>query len=336
MSKQYYDFNFTPFEVTPSELEAFSLGEGKTPLTKANHISKLHGLSNVNIKHEESNPTGSFKDRESLVAITLAKRKGLSEVHIVSSGNAALSLAAYAKKAEMICHCYVPAHTTKEKKELITFFGGVLHEVEGNYEQVYRYVADTVDPQMNLTAGVCSERTEGNKTIAYELWSELGTPDVVIVPCGNGGNLAGIWKGFDELQASGKATKVPQMIAVQVAGAAPLQKSLSAKKPFVVWPNTVDSVAEGILAEESYCSPKAVEAMEKSDGAVVEVSEAEILDALKACVSLESLMIEPTSAAAFAALPKLADLGVRSDAKIVVVSTGSGMKMLGEIQECIK
>jgi len=310
-----------------------SLGEGHTPLTKATSLESKYGYSTIYIKHEELNPTGSFKDRESCLAIAIAKEKKLLEVTIASSGNAALSLAAYARKAKIRCVCFVPENTSQQKKSLIELFGARLHEVKGNYEYTYRYVADHFNLKNNLTSGICSERTEANKTIAFEIWEEIGVPDIVIVPCGNGGNIAGIWKGFSDLKKMGKTSKIPKMIAVQVKGAAPLAKALAVKKEFYILNNDIESIAEGILAEESFCSPKAIKAIQNSGGVVIEVTDQEIKMALTTVIHLESLMLEPTSAAAFAALAKLKSLNVSIDSKIVVINTGSGMKMLSEIQQ---
>jgi threonine synthase len=329
----YYDYEFVPF--SPRNLEEFSLGEGTTSLTKAVNLGRLTGYSNLYIKHEEQNPTGSFKDRESLIAVSLAKYRGLDEVVIASSGNAALSMAAYARKAQLTCICVVPESTSAEKKELVKLFGGTLIEMEGNYEVVYRHVADTFDRAMNMTSGICSERVEGNKTIAFEISKEIGAPDVVVVPCGNGGNLAGIWRGFWELEKMAKIPKVPRIIGVQVAGADPVAMALKSGGFIHSLKNVADSLAEGIVAEESYCSPKAVMAICESGGSVISVTDQEVVQALKQIVNSESLMIEPTAAAAFAAVPRLSELNIPKDAKIVIVSTGSGMKMLNEVKSYV-
>lgn len=312
---------------------AFSLGEGSTPLTKATALGKDLGFTRLYIKHEELNPTGSFKDRESVVAVTLAAKNKLREVTIVSSGNAALSMAAYTRKAGIACTCFVPTTTSEEKKKLISFFGAKLYQIDGNYEQVYRHVADNYDRVSNLTSGICSDRVEATKTIAYEIWETMPTiPELVLVPCGNGGNLAGIGRGFYELQQMGKIKKMPRLVAVQVAGASPIAAAMKKDTPFEVFPNKVDSIAEGILAEESYCSPKAIDVLKKSNGFVIEVEESEIVRAMKQVLQKESLILEPTAAAAFAALPKLKAFNVARTASVVVIATGSGMKMLGEVQ----
>lgn len=304
-----------------------TIGEGNTPLTWSNKMG-------VWIKHEEMNPTGCFKDRESAVVISKAIQLEYKTVVVVSSGNAALSTAAYAQKAGLKCMAYVPEKTSKAKKQLIEMFGAKIYEIPGFYEDVYRYVVDHPIPgAWNVTSGQNAWRVEGNKAIAYEIFKQLGhVPDFVVLPAGNGGCLAGIWKGFDELLRAEKITKVPRMVAVQVEGADPLQVAVKQGKSWVNLKNVDDSVAEGIVAAESYCSPKALEAIKKSNGDVVTVTDKEIVEALGRIMLQESLVSEPTSAAAFAGLKKL---HTTKESEIVVINTGSGMKMLDEIMELI-
>jgi threonine synthase len=303
-------------------------GEGNTPLESFDAFGSQLGLSHLYVKHEECNPTGCFKDRESAVVIAKALELGKKKVTVCSSGNAAVSTAAYAQKAGIECVCYIPEKTSAGKKQLIELYGATIVEIPGFYEDVYRYLADTHPDGWNVTSGQNPYRTEGDKTIAYELWEQMGVPDVVVVPCGNGGNLAGIWKGFMELKHLGKIQTLPQMVAVQVEGAAPLAEALKQNKPYVVLGDIEDSVAEGIVAQESYCSPVAVDALKQSGGYVVEVTDVEIVQALKDVIQLHSFVTEPTSAAAFAALSKLT---CPKDATVVAINTGSGMKLLPEI-----
>ncbi len=347
----YYDFDFCEYDLAkvksfpaegtglnqyldllPITSLSCSLGEGNTPLTKAETLGNEIGISNLFIKHEELNPTGCFKDRESAVAISKAIEDGVAEVYVASSGNAALSTAAYAQKAGLKCTCYIPRHTSEAKKQLIKLFGAELIEIDGVYEDVYRQVKDLKRPGLNVTPGANQYRIEGNKTVAYEIWQQLGVPDVVVIPCGNGGNLAGAWRGFWELKELGLTKKIPQMIGVQVENAAPLKIALEQGIPYAIGKNAPDSIAEGIIAEESYCSPKAIDALTSSNGYIVEVSESEIKAALFQVIKTESLVPEPTSAAAFAALPYI-QKKIASNAQVVVINTGSGMKQISEILE---
>jgi len=306
-----------------------------TPLSQPESFNKTHGFSNLFIKHEELNSTGCFKDRESQIVISAAIENNIKKVYVISSGNAALSTAAFAQKAGIECVCYIPSKTTEAKKNLIKLFGGQLVLIDGFYEDVYRTVVDMNPDGWNVTTGQNEFREEGDKTIAYELWEQMGgkVPDTIVVPCGNGGNLAGIFKGYKELQILGKINKLPQMVGVQIKKAAPIQIAFQKHKDYVIVKDIEDSIAEGIVAEESYSSPKTVKALNESGGYMIEVTDKEIVAALKSIIKTESIMPEPTSAAAFAAINKLKN---KITDNIVVINTGSGNKFLDEIVSIVQ
>jgi len=313
----------------PPKKLSVSLGEGNTPLRRLYGLGKKYNLSDLWVKQEEHNPTGCFKDRESAVIVSLAVEKKIKKVNIASSGNAALSTSAYARKAGIQCNCFIPMKTSTAKKKLISLFGGKITEINGIYEDVYRFLVDKRPAGWNVTTGQCPERTEGDKTIAFEVFEQIGVPDVVVVPCGNGGCLAGIFKGFYELTILGKTKKLPKIVGVQVKSAAPLAQAIKTGNPYVGLDGTIpDSIAEGIVAKESYSAPVALEALLATGGYIVEVTEWEINNALKLLINEEAIVAEPTSAAAFAALRKLK---CDKTAKIVVINTGSGMKNLNEL-----
>lgn len=308
-------------------------GVGDTPLTRALNFGIAAGLSNLWIKREDLNPTGCFKDRESAVIISAAIENGHQSVYIVSSGNAALSTARFAAEAGIKCICYVPQKTSQEKQDLIVNFGAKLELIPGFYEDVYRAVVDRKLPGWNVTSGQNPYRIEGGKTMAYEIFEQLATvPDVIVIPSGNGGCLAATWKGFVELNKLGKTNKLPKMVCVQIAGAAPIKTALEQNRPYVVLGDIEDSVAEGIIAQESYNSPQAVQALKESGGYVIEVNDTEVVSALKAIIETEEIIPEPTAAATFAALYKLKE----KEALVVAVNTGDGNKMIDEVNHLIQ
>jgi threonine synthase len=308
-------------------------GLGDTPLNRADNFGKTVGLKNLWIKREDQNPTGCFKDRESAVTISAAIENGHQVVYIVSSGNAALSTAHYAKAAGIRCTCYVPEKTSEEKKQLIRKNGAELREIPGFYEDVYRTVVDMHPLGWNVTSGQNPYRIEGGKTMAYEIFEQLGkVPDYIVIPSGNGGCLAATWKGFTELKKMGKIDKLPVMVCVQIKGAAPIKTALERKAPFVRLGDIDDSVAEGIVAQESYNSPQAVLALQESKGWVIEVTDAEVVMALRTIMDTEQFVPEPTAAATFAAL---SHLDVDPNALVVAVNTGDGKKMMNEVHHVL-
>jgi len=317
-----------PVEKIYSEIEV-----GDTPLQKAMKFGVETGLSNLWIKREDLNPTGCFKDRESVVTISAAKELGHDSVYIVSSGNAALSTAKFAKELGIECKCYVPEKTSQEKQDLILKYGAELELIPGFYEDVFRSVVDRNLPDWNVTSGQNSYRIEGGKTMAYEIYEQLGkVPDIIVIPSGNGGCLAATWKGFTELKKLGKIQKLPKMVCVQITGAAPIKTAFEQNKPYVVLGDIEDSIAEGIIAQESYNSPQAVQSLKESGGYVIEVNDADVVSALKAIIKTEGIIPEPTAAATFAALYKLKE----KDALVVAVNTGDGKKMIDEVNHLIK
>lgn len=308
-------------------------GLGDTPLQKSEKFGQIVGLDNLWIKREDLNPTGCFKDRESAVIASLAKQNGIDSVYIVSSGNAALSTAKFAKELNIKCTCCVPEKTTQDKKDLIIKYGAKLKTFPGFYEDVYRTVVDMHPEGWNVTSGQNSYRIEGGKTMAYEIFEQLGqVPDIMVIPCGNGGCLAATWKGFSELKTLGITNKMPQMVGVQVKDAAPIKVAVENRKSYVILGEIEDSIAEGIVAQESYNSPQAVEAITASVGYVLEVTDCEIVAALKSIIETEGIIPEPTAAATFAALPKLVN---SKDKLVVAVNTGDGKKMMKEINHLI-
>ncbi|NUM25766.1 MAG: pyridoxal-phosphate dependent enzyme [Candidatus Buchananbacteria bacterium] len=313
-----------------------SLGEGSAPLIRLHNYSNQLGLTDreIYVKNEAQNPTGCFKDLESMVVINKALEDGHQKLLIVSSGNAASSAAAYANKAGLSCVCVILKKTHQIKKEALSTFGGELQEFSGTYEEAYRHFSDQPLPDhWNITSGKNPLRVEGDKIIAFEIWEQLGVPDQIIAPVGNGSLIAGIWKGFVELQTIGKIKTLPRLIGVQVKDAAPLKSALATNQDFVILPDVHDSIAEGIVATESYCSPKAVRAIKESGGEVIEVTDPEIKQALSDIMKTESLEPEPTSAAVYAALSK-----VKTEAgqKVVCIQTGNGQRNIAYLAKLLK
>lgn len=296
-----------------------SLGEGDTPLTSEPTVGKAFGFTDFYVKDEGTNPTGSFKDRESALVVSIALQKRVKRVVVVSSGNAAVSTAAYARKAGIECRAVIPEKTSQDKQDLIELFGAELVTRPGFYEDVYRSVADEPIEGWNVTSGRNKWRTEASKMIAFELWEAGTVPDVVVVPAANGGGLAGVWKGFFDLVQIGKMKKVPVMIGVQVAGAAPIQVALENNVEAVALGEIEDSVAEGIVASESYCSPKAVRALGESGGRVVAVTDEEILAARERVMELSDLEPEVTAAAVYAGLERIPEY---RNKRVVCIQTG--------------
>jgi len=322
-------------KLSPLKGKPLSIGEGNTPLIRIENFLSLCKKHQVFVKNEAQNPTGSFKDRESSLVVSKAKELGYKKVSVVSSGNAALSAAVYGNKVDIECECFVPKNTSRAKKQMLKLYSARFHLIDGDYETIYRKVVDN-PPQnsWNITGGQNIFREEGSKKIAYEIWQEIGVPDVILIPIGNGGLLSAVYKGFKELKELGLTNKLPQLIGVQVKNASPIKIALERDKDFVILEHVPDSIAEGVIARESYCSPKVIRAIKETKGLMIEVTESEIIKALKDIITIESLTPEPTSATVYAALKKL-HLNENDKQKIVCIQTGNGMQHLNEIVEVV-
>lgn len=311
-----------------------SVGEGNTPLIESKQFA------NCWIKDEARNPSGCFKDRESAVLITHLVEQGYDQFVMTSSGNAALSSSLYSKLHGAHVDCYVPQGTSKGKMDLIKAYGGGLVELGDDYEACYHAVADLdlAENVINVTSGMHPLREQGDKLIAYELWQELGDEiDKIVVPTANGSLLTGIYLGYYDLVQLGLAKKIPQLIAIQIEDAAPIAKALmEGEQDHLIVADPPDSKAEGLVAAESYVSPKALHALTETKGKAYTVAEAELKPAMQKMLTTEGILPEWTSVTVFAALQKLYSSGEFNESeKIVVINSGSGLKSIAKIADYI-
>lgn len=354
--KKLFDFDFqidTMWgfkDLLPIRRQAVSLGEGDTPFYTCERICQELDVSNLYLKHEGANPTGSFKDRESAVCVSRGLEIGAKGVTCISSGNAAGSLAAYASRAGLKCLVFTPSSASPEKMTQIGIFDAELIAVDGILEDVWelinrdpngveddqllKLVGMTYRYYYDCNAALNPYRVEGDKTEAYEIYKGMkDVPDWVVVPTGNGSNLAGIWKGFKEMYVLGIIDRLPKLICVQVKGGDPIAKAFEQKKDYSIRiDNPPDSIAEGIVARDCYDATKALRALKESNGITVAVDDLEVIEYMELLAGKEGVFVEPTSATSLAAVGKLRETYAldKSD-RIVCVLTGSGLKATKEV-----
>jgi len=321
----------------PFPIEPFATFEGNTPLIESKGLSSHYGFEHVFYKCEMENPTGSFKDRASAFIVAQALKLGMKNIVAASSGNLGASLAAYSLKADLNLHIFVPKSDSPEKLKLTRLLKANIVYVDGKFEDAYyaSLKAEALEKAYSGHAGSNPFALEGYKNVSLEIFNKLGVPDDVIVPVGDGALLSAIWKGFKELKAVGLTEKTPRMIAVQVKGADPVATAYHRNLLKYVEKYPVNSIAEGIVASESYNSILAIKALRESGGFPVSVTDLEIDRNLGHAIK-EDLIIEPTSAASLAALERLKGDGrVGKKGTIVVMLTGSGIKTLSEISKVL-
>ena len=302
---------------------AVSMGEGWTPIVRG----RWSGAPIV-YKLEFMMPTGSFKDRGMTVMVSYLKSRGVERVLEDSSGNAGASLSAYVAAAGMRCRILVPETASPAKIAQIAAGGADVVTIAGSRQDVaeaaLRQSAEIFYASHNWQPFF----VEGTKTLAFELWEQLGfrAPDNVVVPLGYGSNVLGCERGFAELVRAGEIPRRPRLFGVQAANCAPYHAAFRAGADRLVPTEIAPTIAEGIASARPTRVVEVLQAVRDTGGSIAAVSEAEIVDALGA-LARGGLYVEPTSAAAAAGLSRLlADGAISPDETTVLVLTGTGLK----------
>ena len=311
---------------------AVTLGEGWTPLTSG----EWHGAQ-VMFKLEFMMPTGSFKDRGMTVMVSYLKSRGITTVLEDSSGNAGASLSSYAAAAGMHCRILVPETASYPKIAQIAAGGADVVTIRGTRQDVADAALRMSDKIFYASHNWQPFFVEGTKTLAYELWEQLGftAPDNVIVPLGYGSNVLGCERGFAELMRNGEMAKMPRIFGVQAANCAPYFNAWQAGVEHLVPTAVTPTIAEGIASSKPTRVAEALRVARRSGGSIVAVSEDEIVTAL-GTLARKGLYVEPTSAAAGAGLTQLLECGViKSGESTVLVLTGTGLKASEKIGQLL-
>jgi threonine synthase len=299
-----------------------TLFEGETPCVPAPRLCEELGLSSLHLKLEGLNPTGSFKDRGMVVAVARALELGSTALVCASTGNTSASAAAYGARFGLRTIVVIPAgRIAMGKLVQAQVHGAEVLAINGNFDEalaVVRSLAD--DLPLTLVNSINPHRIEGQKTAAFEVVDELGdAPEVLAIPVGNAGNITAYWQGFREYLAAGLCTRLPRMIGAQAQGAAPLVVGHPIADP--------ETVATAIRIGNPASWQGAVEARDQSEGAILAVSDADILCAQHDLATVEGVFCEPASAAALAVLRRaVRDGTVAPGTSVVCVLTGNGLK----------
>ncbi|SDT36860.1 threonine synthase [Microlunatus soli] len=298
-----------------------ALGEGSTPLVRANALSEKLG-SEIWLKVEGANPTGSFKDRGMAVAVSKALAEGATAVICASTGNTSASAAAYASRAGLQPIVLLPAgRIAAGKLAQAVIHGARIVQLDGNFDaclDLARQLADNYP--VSLVNSVNPVRLEGQKTAAFEIVDALGdAPDVHVLPVGNGGNISAYWLGFTQYADHGNASRRPQVWGFQAAGAAPLVNGAPVADP--------DTIATAIRIGRPASTELAIAAKNESGGFFAAVDDDEIMAAQTFLARKEGIFVEPASAAGVAGLLAMAERGEETGGRrITVTVTGHGLK----------
>ena len=318
-----------PFE------EGVSLPEGATPLHEAPRLREEIDVRSLRIKHEGMNPTGSFKDRGMTVGVRVAQELGVDRLACASTGNTSAALAAYGARAGLETLVLLPAGKVAAGKiAQASLHGAHILEVDGNFDDCLDIVQELADRgEAYLLNSLNPFRLEGQKTIGLEILEEFRDdegrfPDRIVLPVGNAGNTAALYKCFRELLAAGELadSDVPKLTGVQAEGAAPMVEAIETGAENTERWSDVETIATAIRIGNPVNAPKALPGIRQTGGTAVSVSDAAITDAQRALAG-EGIGVEPASAASVAGLRALRERGVvGADEDVVCLTTGHLLK----------
>jgi threonine synthase len=315
----------------PGHVEPVSLGEGGTPLLRAERFGDDVDLW---IKDESLNPTQSFKARGMSVAVSMARYLGAKKLAVPSAGNAGGALAAYAARAGLEAHIFMPGDTPRanviECRELgahVTLINGLITacgaEIAGRKEKAGWFDMSTLKEPY---------RVEGKKTLGYELAEQLNwtLPDAILYPTGGGTGLIGMWKAFDEMETLGwLGTKRPRMFAVQATGCAPIVRAFETGEKNAAEFSDAHTIASGLRVPKAIGDFLMLRVLRESNGGAVAIDDEEMIRVGREVGTKEGLFVCPEGAACFAALKLLRRTRkIYAGERVVIFNTGSGIKYL--------
>lgn len=312
----------------------FSIGEGDTPLLRLNSIENLLGHHPLYVKDESLNATGSFKARGLAVAVSRAVELGIREFVIPTAGNAGGALAAYAARAGVKAHVYMPSDTPIANQTEVRVSGADLHLVDGLISDAAREAGAEAARHGWFDVSTFKEpyRVEGKKTMGLELAEAFGwsLPDVILYPTGGGTGLVGMWKAFNELEELGWIdSRRPRMVSVQSDGCAPVVRAFQQGQPRTEFWQDAHTIASGLRVPNAFADRLILKALRESHGTAVAVPDSEIIQCQELLAKKEGIYAAPEGAASLAALQHLLENHwIQPEESVVLFNTGSGLKYI--------
>jgi threonine synthase len=314
---------------------------GWTPLYGADRLGAGLGLKHVWVKDEGRQPSASFKDRASVVAVVKAQERGAEVITTASTGNAGAALSAMCASVAQKNVIFLPESAPPAKVAQLLVYGSTVIMVRGTYDDAFELCAQAAKEfgWYNRNTGYNPYMSEGKKTVSFEICEQLSwdAPDRIFVSVGDGCIIGGVHKGLRDLMALGWIKKMPQIMGVQAAGSAALydawRTGISAMEMQPIDAHTIaDSISAGLPADRI----KGLAAVRETDGAYIKVTDDEILAAIPVLARGCGVFAEPAGAAAYAGLAKAVELGlVHPDERIVVLSTGNGLKDIASARKSV-
>ena len=303
---------------------------GWTPLYNIKSLSKETGLSSFFLKDDSRNPTASLKDRASAVGVAKAVELERSVMCAASTGNAASSLSGFAAVAGIKTYIFVPETAPEAKVTQLLIYGSNVFLVKGTYDEAVELCFKAAEEfgWYNRSCAINPYLVEGKKTISYEICEQLGwkAPDIAVVAVGDGCTIGGVWKGFKECFELGLIDKFPKIVGVQAENSNPVTRAFN-KNTYEFEYRVPDTLADSISVGIPRNGIKALNALHESGGYMVDVSDEEILTAMKILAQKTGVFGEPAGVTSFAGIMKMKELGLlNGDEKVVSIVSGSGLK----------
>ncbi len=314
---------------------------GWTPLLPAPRLAAPLGLRRLWVKDDSRQPTASFKDRASAIAVVKGRERGAEVITTASTGNAAAALAGLCAAVDQPNVIFVPRTAPQAKVAQLLAYGSTVLLVDGTYDQAFDLCLEAARAfgWYNRNTAYNPYMSEGKKTAAYEIYEQMDPlPDAVLIPVGDGCIIGGIHKGFRDLLALGWIERIPRLIGVQASGSSPLvdawERGLEGWEMEPVAAHTVaDSISAGLPRDRN----KALRAVRETGGAFVRVEDEAILAAIPAIARGCGVLVEPAAAAAYAGLLRAVERGiVRPEENILLLLTGSGLKDVAGVMKGTK
>ncbi len=309
---------------------------GWTPVYNAERLADVIGLKTLYVKDDGLNPTASLKDRASAVAVAKAVETGADTIACSSTGNAASSLAGNAASVGLKSYIFVPGRAPEGKIAQLLVFGATVVSVQGSYEDAFKLSAEAIDRWgwYNRNAGINPYMVEGKKTVSMELCEQLNwhVPDWIVLSVGDGCTIGGAWKGLVDLYETGFIDRLPKVLGVQAEGCCPITTAFVNNEP--IRPSEENTLADSIAVGVPRNPDKALRAIRDSHGTMINVSDTQILEAMRLLGSTTGVFGEPAGVTGLAGIQKAVAEGIiDQDESVAFVVTGNGLK---DVQNAIR
>ncbi|MFD8558754.1 threonine synthase [Streptosporangium canum] len=318
-----------------------NMAPGWTKLVKADNLARELGIRSLHVKDDSGNPTHSFKDRVVAIAVEAARNFGFHTLSCSSTGNLAGAVTAAAARAGLDACVFIPADLEEAKIVMASVYGGKLVGIEGTYDDVNRFCSELIGDELGDKWGFVNVNlrpyyAEGSKTLAYEIAEQLGwrIPDQIVIPVASGSQLTKIDKAFKELIALGLVEDRPYKIfAAQAEGCSPVSAAYKAGHD-VIRPVKPDTIAKSLAIGNPADGPYVLDIARRTGGAVEDVTDAEIVDAIRLLARTEGIFAETAGGVTVGVLRKLVAAGkLDPEAETVVLNTGDGLKTLDAVAD---